>query len=816
MLRNYFKTTIRNIFRNKVFSAITILGLSGGLTCAMLILTFVSDEFSYDQTHARKSDIYRLRYKIQNFDLARVPPIFKENLNEFFPEIQASSRLFSRSISVSVENNSSGSGELRFEEDNVNFSDPELFQIFDFEVVDGTLSEALEKPFSVILNEELAQKYFGTRSAVGQSIKLGGMHSFQVVAVVKDFPTNSHVHFDMLLPYDNMYDLEPPQLAEGIRANFKQNWMVSHSPTYVVTEPGTDISLLNKRFAEFVAEKIPANMKKEQTFEFQPLLDIHLNNDVQAQAEAPGDLNFIFIFLAVGFLTMLIACINFVNLSTAKSLERAREIGVRKVMGAWKSSLIYQFLGESLIITLFATILAIGFTVLLLPQLNSLTDKALTVDSMMTFELIVGFTILVLLTALLAGIYPSFFVTRISPILSLKGITSQKQGGELSFRRGLIVIQFAISIMLISGTNIVFDQLDFLRNKDLGFGTDFVITAPVQSANFNNVFGGVDGNRRQKMNAFEESLKSIPGVENSTVSSTTLGFGSVNRNIIPEGFTAEDNIISPVMSVDYDFLETYEIELIEGRNFSKDFGTDHLNAFVLNEKALEAFEFGNPARAIGKNINMEGKEGKVIGVVRDFNFLSLTTEMQPLLLEINVAQFTTFAFKLNGTNVPQTLDQIGEQWNVFFPDQTFDYTFLDESLAQIYNSQERFGTLIGYFAFMAIIISCLGSYGLIMYVANGKRKEIGIRKVLGASVSQVVYLLSRKFFILVVVSIVIAIPITIYAANQWLEAFSYRVGISPLSFVVAALGTILLVLITVSAQSLKAAIANPVKALRSE
>ena len=816
MLRNYFKTAIRNIFRNKVFSAITILGLSGGLTCAMLILTFVSDELSYDQMHSRKSDIYRLRYKIQNFDLARVPPIFKENLNEFFPEIEASARLFSRSVSVSVENLDSNTGPLRFEESNVNFTDPELFQIFDFELLEGTLAGAMEKPFTVILNQEIAQKYFGQRSAVGQSIKMTGAHSFQVVAVVKDFATNSHTHFDMLVPYDNMYDLEPAQLAEGIRANFQQNWIVSHSPTYVVLEPGTNITRLNARFVDFVEQKIPESMQKEQAFEFQPLLDIHLNNDVQAQAEPPGDLNFIFIFLAVGFLTLLIACINFVNLSTAKSLERAREIGVRKVMGAWKTSLIYQFLGESLIVTLFAAGLAVAFTVLLLPQLNALTDKTLTVDSLLTFELVTGFSILVILTALLAGIYPSFFVTRISPILSLKGLTSQKQGGELSFRKGLIVLQFAISIMLISGTIIVFDQLDFLRNKDLGFGKDFVITAPVQSANFNNVFGGVDEIRRQKMNAFEESLKSIPGVKNSTVSSTTLGFGSVNRNIIPEGFTAEDNVIAPVMAVDYDFLDTYEIELIEGRTFSKEFGTDHLNAFLVNEKALETWQFGDPFEAIGKNINLEGKEGKVIGVVRDFNFLSLNMAMQPLILEVNVAQFTTFAIKLNDTNVAETIAQVEAQWNGFFPDQTFDYSFLDESLAQSYSGQERFGTLIGYFALMAILISCLGSYGLIMYVANGKRKEIGIRKVLGASVPQVVYLLSKRFFVLVVIAILIAIPVTIYAANQWLEAFSYRVGISPLSFVGAAFGTIMLVLLTVSTQSLRAAIANPVKALRSE
>ena len=813
MLKNYFKTALRNIFRNKTFSLITILGLAVGLTCSMLILIFVVDEISYDKFHSNSSKIYRLRYKIQDFDIARVPPVFKEHLNDFFPEIEESARLFSRSVSVIVPK--SGGDEKRFEQGNVNFTDPEIFRIFDFELVSGDLHMALEEPFTVVLNEEIAANYFDGQNAVGRSIIMEGDQDFKVVAVVKDFPSNSHTHFDMLVPYDNMYDLEPESIREAVRQNFQQNWMVSHSVTYVSLRQDADPQAVNDRFPNFVDEKIPEQMKKGQAFELQALQDIHLNDDVQAQAEASGSYSFIYIFMAVGILTLLIASINFINLSTVKSLSRGKEIGMRKVLGAWRSNLVFQFLGESIITTVMAAILSFLFTSLLLPEMNVLTNKELEMSTFYQTEVILGFVGIVLLTSILAGIYPAFFVSGFSPLTSLKGKVSSGKG-SLALRKGLIMTQFVISIVLISSSIIVFDQLDMLRNKPLGFKKELMITVPLQSANFNSVFGGVDADKRKKMNAFEEAIAQIPGVVNSTVSSSAPGFGMVNRNVIPEGFTVEDNMLSAVMAVDYDFMETYEIEVISGRSFSLDYSTDNQSAFMINEMAVEDFNFGNLTEAIGKEINLEGKQGNVVGVVSDFNFLPLTEPMRPLIIEISVPQFSVFSIRLGNQNVASSLEKIEGIWNDYFPNETFDHSFLDQNLADSYETQQQFGTLIGYFAFLAIFISCLGSYGVIMYIASQRRKEIGVRKVLGASIPQIVLLLSKRFIVLVIISVFIAIPITYFAADYWLDDFSYRVDISPVSIVIASMATLALVLLTVSQQSIKAAMVNPAKTLKEE
>ena len=460
--------------------------------------------------------------------------------------------------------------------------------------------------------------------------------------------------------------------------------------------------------------------------------------------------------------------------------------------------------------------LALGFTSMLLPVLNDLTDKTLTPDVLFSPELVIGFLILFVLTGFLAGLYPSFFVTKISPVYSLKGIASNQNNGGLSFRKVLIVAQFCISMVLISSTIIVFDQLNLLRNKPLGFKKDLMINVPVQSQNFNNVFGGVDQQKRQTMNAFEEVLATIPGVEASTASANVPGFGMVHRNIIPEGFTAEDNMLAPVFSVDYDFNQAYQIEIVEGRDFSKEFGTDHQNAFLINEYAVKQYNFGTNTDAIGKDINVEGKTGKVVGVVSDFHFLPLSEPMGPLVMEVNTAQFNVFSIRIHNQNIPETLASVEASYNEFFPNESFTHTFLDENLEQGYKSQEQLGTLVGYFAILAIIISCLGSYGLIMFVASQKMKEVGIRKVLGASIPSIVVMLSSRFIVLGVVAMVISVPLTIWAGSKWLEEFSYRIDISPLSFVISGLVTLALVLITISFQSVKTALSNPIKALRTE
>jgi len=715
-------------------------------------------------------------------------------------------------VSVTVP---TASEELKFEEPNVNFADPELFQLFDFELVSGTLEEALVRPFTVILNEEIALKYFNSTDAVGKLIQMESDQTFTVSAVVKDFPSNSHVHFDMLIPYDNMYDLEPEGLREGIRANFKVNHIVSHSPTYVLLKEGADPAAVNERFLTFVEEKIPENQKKGQRFEIQPLMDIHLNSDVGAQAEAPGNSQFIWIFIAIGALTLLIACINFVNLSTAKSLQRAKEIGMRKVMGAWNNHLVTQFLGESLLTTLFASVLAIAATLLLMPTLNTLTSKELTLDILLTDSIIGGFIGIVLLTSFLAGIYPAFFVTRFAILKSIKGSVSDP-GSAMNFRKGLMVVQFMISIVLISGSLIVYDQLGLMRNKPLGFQKELMITTPIQSNNFNSVFGGVDANLRSKLETFESSIGQLSAVKGSTLSSGLLGFGMVNRNIIPEGYTAEDNVIAPAMSVDFDFLEVYEIPLSAGRYFDPSFGTDPDAGLIINETAVSTWDFGTPEEALGKTINLEGKRGKVVGVVKDFHFLSLSEAMRPMILEISDPQFSYVTVQLSGQNLTESIEQIEAVWNDIFPTETFDPQYLDEALAQAYLDQEQFGKLVGYFAFVAVLISCMGSYGLIMFIASEKKKEVGVRKVLGASVHQLVIMLSKRFVFLVLIAATVAVPLVIYFANQWLDDFSYRVDISPISIASAAILTMALVFGTVSIQAFLAAIANPVKSLRSE
>lgn len=815
MLKNYFLTSLRTMFRNRAFSFINLVGLAAGLSCFLLILIFVSDELSYDKHMSKKDRIYRLRYHISEFDIGLVPPIFKEHLNDFFPEVEASARLFSRSVSIIVPK--SDGGELRFEEGNVNFADPEILSIFDFELISGSLEGALEQPFTLILNSEMADKYFPGEDAVGKTIIMEGDRSFEVIAVVNDFPANTHTHFEMILPYDNMYDLEPVAIQERIRQNFKMNWMVSHSPTYVLLEEGGDFNAVNERFKAFVEEKIPESMQKGQSFEIQPLLDIHLNQDVQAQAEPSGSPEFIIIFAAVGLLTLLIACINYINLSTAKSLQRTKEIGMRKALGASRGNVIIQFLGESLLLTLISAFMALMLTGAFLPAMNALTDKDLDLGVFLQPEFALGLILVIFLTTILAGLYPAFFVSAFPPLnsISTSFSFSGKKGG-LSFRRILIILQFSVSILLISSTLIIYQQFNLFKNQALGFNKNSLVTIDIQSENFNSIFSGMDQETANKLRAFETEISRIPGLKSSCLSSSIPGFGMVNRNIIPEGFSSEDNMLCATMAIDYDLIPTYEMELVSGRNFDESYGTDPQSALIINESAIEEFQFGSPEEALGKGINLEGKMGKVVGVVKDFNFLSLTEPMRPLIMEYSMGQFNSFTFRVGNENVEETIKAIESEWNRFFPNETFDHVFVDEALLENYRTQEQLGKLIGYFAFLAILISCLGSYGLILFIASQKEKEIGIRKVLGAETHQIVMLLNGRFAWLVLISMIIAWPATFYLANLWLEDFSYRVDVSPMTLVVGSLVTMILVFGTISIKSVGAALLNPVDALKRE
>ena len=813
MIRNYLKVAVRNLLRHKSYSVINILGLSIGLTCCLLLFIFVKDELSYDRFHEKSDRIYRLKYEINNFVLARTPTPIAPVLPDFFQEIELSARLYNRSASVEIED--PDGNKKQFEEGRIFFADAAIQHIFTFDYVAGNPATMLTNPFSVVLVEEIAEKYFGSENPIGKTLYLAGRHPFKVTGVIRDFPSASHVHFNMIAPFDNLFDVEQGD-GQLLKERLNQNWVASHLYTYVLLKEGQSAEAVNARFAEFYDKYVPEPIKIGQKWSLIPMTDTRLYANMSGDPEAVSDITFVYVFSAIAILTLLIACINFINLSTARSLQRTKEIGMRKVLGAWKTQLIFQFLGESVVVSVLAAALAVGFSFYLLPALNTLTEKQLVFTEFLTLPNILLFAILVFLTAIAAGIYPAFFITRIDPANSLKGIMSNKGSAGMSFRKVLVIVQFTVSIILISGGIIVYQQVDFMRNRPLGFEKDYLINVPLFSANFNNAFGGVEGNMRQRMNAFEDQLLTDPAIVASTLSDNPLGMGAVYRPIVPEGHTREENLLAPVMSVDYDFIDAYGLQVIAGRGFDKSYGADHLTAVVINESAVSEYGFGSKEEAVGKKFVVEGKEAQVVGVIKDFNFTTLQNAIGPLAMHVSVANFTTFSIKISQQSMPATIARIEEVWMKHFPEKAFEYEFLDEALAAAYQNEERLGKIVGYFASVAVLISCLGSYGLIMFLAQQKMKEISIRKVLGATIGNIVLLLSKGFIRLVAASLLIAVPVVYYFMDSWLQDFSFRIAIGAESFLLAGGLTLGIVLLTIGYQAVKAAFTNPVNVLRNE
>jgi putative ABC transport system permease protein len=814
MLKNYFKVAIRNLLRHKAYSLINVLGLSIGLTCCLLLFIYVQDELSYDKFHTKSERIYRLKYEINGFNLARSPLPIAPNLASFFPEVEKAARMYNRDASVEIVDQAGN--KKQFEEGRIFFADSTIQDIFTFEYVAGDPSSMLKNPFSVVLTDEVAEKYFGNENAIGKTIYLAGNHPFNVTGIIKDFPSASHVHFSMIAPFDNLFDIEQGN-GQELKQRLNQNWVASHLYTYALLKEGESVETANARFEAFYDKFVPENLKLGQKWSFFPMSDTRLYANLAADPEPVSSITFVYIFSAIAILTLLIACINFINLSTAKSLQRTKEIGMRKVLGAWKTQLVIQFLGESLVVSLVASFIACGLSFYLLPALNTLTDKELVFGDFITASNALMFLALVLVTAIAAGLYPAFFVTKIDPANSLKGILSNKGKSGLSFRKTLVIVQFTVSIILISGGIIVYQQVSFMRNRPLGFSKDYMINVPLFSNNFNNAFGGAEGTMRQRMNTFEDELLLNPNILASTLTDNPPGLGAVYRPVVPDGHTKEENIIAPVLAVDYDFIETFGLEVIEGRGFGKSFGSDHVNAVVINESAVRDFGLGSNEQAIGKKFEVEqGKDTQIVGVVKDFHFQPLQQPIGPLVMHVSPANFTMFSIRINQQNMPQTLAQIEQLWNRHFPEKTFEYNFLDETIASAYRNEERLGTIVGYFAGIAILISCLGSYGLIMFLAQQKMKEISIRKVLGASISNIVVLLSKGFALLVLLSLVIAVPVVYYFMDGWLDDFSFRINIGPGSFLLAGGLTLMIVGLTISYQAIKAAYSNPVSTLRNE
>ena len=811
MLRNFFKTAARNILRHKAYSIINFVGLTCGVTLALLIMVYVRSETSFDDFQQYGDRLYRIKYVAPNgLELASSPPPISPRMTEFFPEVEAAGRMYGRAVSIKRPQ-SEGS----FEETGVFFTDSTIMKMMTFELVSGTLDKALNEEFTVIINQEMATKYFGDKDPIGETLLFAGKHGFRVTAVVKDFPQNSHINFNMLVPYENMFDMENDATAALLRQNLAVNFVISHGYTYVLLKPGSNSADVDKKFGDFVKKYAAPNLQLGQVFTLFRVRDIHMNSQLLAEPNGTNTWSNIFLFAGVGLLTIIIACINYINLSTAQSLTRIKEIGIRKILGSFKYQIIIQFLSESFLFCFIAFALSYVTFYLTLPLLNDLTGKNLIFKEIVDSQLILASVGLLIAITLLAGGYPSYFVARFESVNTLKGTGTAALDGQW-FRRALIVFQLAIACMLLSGSLLIIKQLNFLTSRPLGFKKDHIVTVPIFSQNLNGLFSRPDSTFRVRLKSFRDNIETQSGVMGTTMSSNVPGVGVVFRGTVPEGFSQEDRMFLANLSCDYDFFRTYEVEIVAGRPFSRDFTTDPAEAFIVNETAVREFKWESPDKAIGKTINREGKVGKVVGVIKDINFTSLTTAVSPLILEYNADQMNQLSIRFENSNVEQTIGKIEDTWNSMFPEKSFQFSFLDQQLDQQYQSFRNFGIIIESFTFIAILIACLGVYGLVLFVVQRKVKEIGVRKVLGASVTGILSLIYKDFALLIVIAFVLATPMAWYLMDQWLENFSYHTSVDAWTFGLSLVLVVVITSLTISYQAVKASMANPVKSLRTE
>ncbi|MGC3943420.1 MAG: ABC transporter permease [Chryseolinea sp.] len=811
MLKNFFKTAYRNIVKNKVYASINFVGLTTGLALCLLILVYLRSETGYDKFHSKIDRLYRIKYVAPNgLLLASSPPPLAPSIKDHFSEVEETARMYYRNVSI----NRTGQNE-RFEESDVFFVDSTLFKLFSFDIVRGDSRRLLHDRFTVVINEEMARKYFGDADPIGESLTFSGNIQYKVIAVVKNFPEQSHIRFNMLVPYDNMFDMETPQTAERLRNNLAINFIISHGFTYVLLRPGADPSKVDAGMDGMLKKYAKPELLVGQKFSLMPVADIHLRSEMLAEPRPTNSWSTLYLFAGVGIVTLVIACINYINLSTAQSFSRVKEIGVRKILGSMRYQLIIQFLAESFLFSAVSMLIAYAAFYYTLPLLNAVTDKNLIFGEVVDSKLIWGSAILVVLMTLMAGGYPSYFVTRFESVHSLK-TSAYASSGDQFLRKSLVVFQLCIACMLLSGSLLIVRQMSFLESRSLGFEKERVITIPLYSQNLNSIFASTDSTYRSRLQTFRDIVERQSGVINTALSSAAPGLGATYRNTIPEGFTAEDNIFAAAMSVDYDFVKSYGMEIISGRAFSRDFPSDETNAYIVNESALKEFKWGTPQQAIGKTIDKEGKKGAVVGVIKDFNFASLQSAMSALIIDLNPDQFATLSIRYSGNNATAIVDQLRRDWNTVFPEKAFEFTYLEEQLRGQYSTFQNFSRIIQVFTGIAVLIACLGVYGLVLFTVQRKFKEIGVRKVLGANVRSILLMIYRDFALLLLIGFVVAIPVSWLLMKKWLDNFIYHTDISPVTYVVSLFLVVLVVSLTISYQAVKAALGNPVNALRTE
>ena len=793
MLKNYFKIAWRNLTANKSFSLINILGLAIGIACCLLIVLWVTDELSYDTWNEKADRIYRVAPEINSEGYAVSPAPLAEALKEDFPEVETVVRFRYYGSSL-VKNDIQN-----FNEPNIIYCDSTLFDVFSLQMIKGNPKKALSNPNSVVINETTSRKYFPNESPLGKTLTFDDKNEYNVTGVIKDMPDNSHFNYNFFVS------------LMGQEEASKGHWDGNNFKTYYVLREGVDRFAFEPKVFPHIAEKyLSPQAVNFIKYHFQPLLDIHLTSDLIGEHAyaSNGSMQYVWIFSSIALFILLIACINFMNLSTARSSIRAKEIGVRKVLGSMRRNLVNQFLVESILLAFVAFFIGILIAHLTIPFYNNLTDKQLAIPHDNPFFWGVS-GLAILIVGILAGSYPAFYLSGFQPIKTLSGKLLEKRG-NLNLRNGLVIFQFSIAVVLIICTLVINHQINFIQNKKLGFEKDQVLI-------LDNVYVLGD-----KADVLKKELLKHPQISKTTMSGF-LPIPSWRKDATictTQQFSRDDCMQIQMWSIDEDYIPTLGMELVAGRNFSPEMTTDS-NAVIINETAAKKLGFENP---IGQHLygsNKRISNGQIrpmqtiIGVVKDFHFTSLRYNIDALSFWLNPLP-SNIVLQVNTSSLPDLLANIERQWKTIAPGQPFAYRFMDESFDDLYRSEERMNKLFTIFSSLSIFIACLGLFGLVAFATERRTKEIGIRKILGASTTNLVALLSKDFLKLVLIALIIAIPLAWFLMNNWLQDFAYATSLDWWIFIGTGLAVILIAFLTVSFQSVKAAIRNPVDTLRSE
>ncbi|MCG3156381.1 MAG: hypothetical protein DKINENOH_03005 [bacterium] len=809
MFKNYLKVAFRNLRKHKGYSFLNIAGLAIGMTCCALIMLYVQHEASYDRFHQHAQRLYRVALDAgiggRFIKSATTSAPMAATLVRELPEVENAGRFWpAHRVLVSH-------GEKRFYEDHLIYADASILGMFSFPLVQGDPQTALAEPNSIVITEAMVEKYFGSEAPLGKVLRYDNRADYKVTGVLQNLPTNSHLRFDMLVALNTRPESQNPR------------WISNSYHTYVLLREGTSPAQLEAKFPslvkKYVAPQIEAVLGQSYDqaiaagakwgYFLEAVPDIYLHSRVENQIGATSDINYLYILTAIALFILLIAGINFMNLATARSANRAKEVGMRKVLGSVRTQLVKQFLSESVLLAFLALFIALLLIELLLPAFNRLADKELTLHFSTNLGFASGLAGVALVTGVLAGLYPAVVLSSFQPIAVLKG--SLKAGAKSPWLRStLVVLQFAISIVLLVGTGVVFQQLEYMRNKRLGFNKEQVVVLPIETAT------GL-----RNFEAFREQLLQNPNFINVAAASGVPGRIEDDTAHRLEGAPEEVAYPLQIFRGSVDLLSTLEIAVAAGRGFSREFVSDTSEACLLNETAARLMGM-TPQSALGKKLTQIGPTPAqsdvrtIIGVVKDFHFESLHREIKPLVMSIAPREFVNVVARLRPENIPATIAFLQEKWPAFEPGYPFRYFFLDEDFGRLFRNEEQQSKIFGSFTILAVLIACLGLFGLASFIAEQRTKEIGVRKVLGASVQQVILLLSKDFTRLVAVAFVIATPVAYVAMNKWLQDFAYRTTLSPAIFVLAGALALVIAWLTVSYQAVKAALTNPVEALRYE